>query len=363
MSTETHTVIDELLSTPPYDMGFEEKAALYSRALSDLTLHHYAHCSEYKLILNLLGYIPGSDLLVEEIPFLPVRLFKDFDLLSVERRDVVRLITSSGTSGQQASRIYLDRTTSLNQTRVLSKIASSILGAKRLPLLMVDSPSVIADRASFSARGAGILGFSMLGYDMTYLLDDHYQIDYQRLDAFLERHSDKTILLFGFTFMIWKYLCQALQQAGRRLQIGGVLIHGGGWKKMTEHAVDNETFTRTLKATCGILDVRNYYGMVEQAGSIFVECERSLLHASVFSDVFVRDPVSFSPMDFGRPGLLQLLSLVPMSYPGHSLLTEDLGEILGVDDCPCGRKGKYFRVLGRVKDAELRGCSDVHASN
>ena len=51
---------------------------------------------------------------------------------------------------------------------------------------------------------------------------------------------------------------------------------------------------------------------------------------------------------------------LPRSYPGHSLLTEDLGVLLGEDDCPCGRKGKYFKVTGRVPRAEVRGCSDTY---
>ncbi|MDP7040605.1 MAG: acyl-protein synthetase, partial [Myxococcota bacterium] len=53
-------------------------------------------------------------------------------------------------------------------------------------------------------------------------------------------------------------------------------------------------------------------------------------------------------------------SLLPWSYPGHILLTEDEGEILGEDDCPCGRLGKYFKIHGRIAEAEIRGCSDTH---
>ena len=55
------------------------------------------------------------------------------------------------------------------------------------------------------------------------------------------------------------------------------------------------------------------------------------------------------------------MSTIPESYPGHSLLTEDEGRILGIDDCPCGRKGKYFKIHGRLKNAEIRGCSDTYA--
>ena len=39
---------------------------------------------------------------------------------------------------------------------------------------------------------------------------------------------------------------------------------------------------------------------------------------------------------------------------------QDEGRILGEDDCPCGRKGKYFEILGRIQRAEVRGCSDTY---
>ena len=50
---------------------------------------------------------------------------------------------------------------------------------------------------------------------------------------------------------------------------------------------------------------------------------------------------------------------MPTSYPGHNILTEDIGEIVGEDNCKCGKQGKYFQVYGRAKEAEIRGCSDV----
>ena len=79
---------------------------------------------------------------------------------------------------------------------------------------------------------------------------------------------------------------------------------------------------------------------------------------SNYSDVIMRRD-DLSTCDYKETGLIQLISLLPISYPGHSLLSEDLGEIVGVDNCPCGRLGKYFIVHGRVNNAELRGCSDT----
>ena len=64
-------------------------------------------------------------------------------------------------------------------------------------------------------------------------------------------------------------------------------------------------------------------------------------------------------LDFNKKGIIQLISLLPTSYPGHNILTEDIGIVHGEDNCSCGLKGKYFSVIGRVKKTELRGCSDV----
>jgi len=347
----------------PFSLVHGEKAALYLRAFSDLTSHHYEKCLPYRRLLDVLGVRPDRLENVEDVPFIPVRLFKDYELLSVDRSQIVKTMTSSGTTGQRVSKIFLDRETAANQTKVLTKLMSTFLGKKRLPMLVIDTKAVLKDRNLFSARGAGILGFSMLGYDVTYALDETMQLDLDTIQSFLQKHKDEDILLFGFTFMIWEHFYRTLESAGIRLALDkGIIIHGGGWKKLIEQAVDNNTFKNSIQKVSGIKKIYNYYGMVEQTGSIFMECEHGQLHSSIFSDVIIRDFKDFSSLGAGQQGLIQLISLLPFSYPGHSILSEDIGELLGEDDCPCGRMGKYFKVHGRIKNAEVRGCSDTYAS-
>ena len=108
----------------------------------------------------------------------------------------------------------------------------------------------------------------------------------------------------------------------------------------------------------GIKNIHNYYGMIEQTGSIFLECEEGFFHPSIFSEVIIRNK-NLDSCEVGEQGIIQVLSLLPISYPGHNLLTEDIGTIHGLDGCTCGRKGKYFSVEGRVEGTQLRGCSDV----
>lgn len=353
--------LDEMTELEPYSLSHDEKAELYRRAMSELTLHHYENCREYRKILDAMGYAPHQQHSAEEQPMIPVRLFKMYELLSTEKSQIAKTMTSSGTSGQAVSKIFLDKQNVRDQTRVLTEIIGSFIGKKRLPLLILDTEQVKRDRAMFSARGAGIIGFSMFGRDILYALDSEMNIDIAAVKAFIEKHNGETILMFGYTYMIWQYVINALKKAGVKFSVeDGVLFHIGGWKKLKEQAVDTLTYNKTIVDMLGNVRVYNYYGMAEQLGSVFVECEHGHMHCSNYSDVIIRRPADFSVAQHGEKGLIELLSLLPTSYPGHILLTEDEGEILGEDDCPCGRKGKYFKIHGRMKGAELRGCSDTY---
>ncbi len=355
------TEFDALLSLPPYGMEKEEKRAFLTEQLKALSLHHADNCPEYARMLAAWGADPARAQSHEELPFLPVRLFKEFALKSVPEEALHKTMTSSGTTGQQVSRIFLDRETSTAQSKALAKIVSSFLGGSRLPMLILDTSALLQNRALFSARGAGILGFSIFARDKFYALDERMRLDVDGLNAFLQKHRGGPILLFGFTFMIWQHFVAELRRLSLRPDLSqGVLIHGGGWKKLADQAVSAPAFKAALKETCGIERVHDYYGMVEQTGSIYMECEQGHLHAPVWSDVIIRDPRDFSPAPVGQRGLIEVCSLLPRSYPGHILLTEDEGALLGEDDCPCGRKGKYFEVYGRIQRAEIRGCSDTY---
>lgn len=357
---------DTLLNEPVYGLARAEKTAALTDILKKLTLHHDASCPAYHSILQAFGYTRERITLTDDyrcLPFLPVRLFKEYKLCSVPEETVFKTLTSSGTTGQQVSRILLDRDTASLQTKTLNRIMSEWIGKKRLPMIIIDSSSVIKNRAMFSARGAGILGFQMFGADKIYALDENMELDLPGLSAFLDKHSGEDILLFGFTFMIWQHFYKVLREKHLHLDLSrGILIHGGGWKKLVSEQVSPQAFREALRSVCGIERVHDYYGMVEQTGTIYMECEQGHLHTSAFSDVIIRDPLDFSICPHGKNGIIEVVSMIPYSYPGHALLTEDEGVILGEDDCPCGRKGVYFRVKGRLKNAEIRGCSDTYAA-
>ena len=357
---------EDILKISPYSLYHEEKKKLLTERLTELTKFHRRNCTEYRNILDAIDFNEDKIFSYYEIPFLPVRLFKEMNLKSVPDDEIFKTMTSSGTTGQAVSKIYLDRTTSSNQQKIMAKIVSDFTGSSRMPMIIIDCPSVVKNRTMFSARGAGILGFSMFGSKKIYALDDNMNLNVESLRLFLEEHKSKRILLFGFTFMVWQHFYKellSLKDNGIIFDLSnGVLIHGGGWKKLQSDSVNALEFHDRLKSICGLDKIHNYYGMVEQTGCIYMQCECGHLHASIFSDVITRRPIDFKPCEIGEKGIIQVLSMIPESYPGHSLLTEDEGIIEGIDDCPCGRKGKYFSVVGRLKNAEIRGCSDTYAA-
>jgi hypothetical protein len=350
----------DLFDKPPFAIKQAEKEQILLEELNRLTELHRGGCQAYERILR--AFHPGqaSADALEQVPWLPVGLFKSHRLVSVPESLIFKTLTSSGTTGQQVSRIYLDRETAAGQTRALAHIMSSVLGKRRLPTIIVDTKTLLKDRSQFSARGAGVLGMMNFGRAHFWALDDQMELDMDGLSQFLQTHSGQPIMIFGFTFMVWKYFLQRLEEQNLDLSLG-VLIHSGGWKKLADEAVDNAEFKRRFHASTGLARIHNFYGMVEQVGSVFLEGEDGFLHPPSYADVIVRNPQTWEPCPIGEPGVLQVLSALPGSYPGHSLLTEDLGVIRGVDASDDMWMGKRFEVLGRVPKAELRGCSDVHA--
>lgn len=345
----------ELFNAPVYDLTQTEKEALLLPLLLRLHTLHVERSDHYRRLFH--HFSTATSL--TEFPFLAVRLFKQFALKSVADDDVFRVLQSSGTTAQVPARVFLDKATSARQSKALVKIMQQFIGKQRLPMLIIDSPAIMK-KGAFSARAAGIQGMAFFGRQPVYALNDDMSLNVEAVTAFARQHQQGPVLLFGFTFMVWLHFVKALQQAEVSVSLPqGVLIHSGGWKKLTDQQVDNATFKRALQQTCGLTRVHNFYGMAEQVGSVFVECEAGHLHAPQLADVVIRDPYTLAPLPQGQTGLIQVLSAIPSSYPGHSILTEDKGQVLGTDDCPCGRKGRYFEVHGRLPKTEVRGCSDT----
>ena len=143
--------LEELLALPQFSVSQSDKERWLLPQLVELQRHHAESSAPYRRLLDTLGIDVDAPIeSIDQLTALPVRLFKEHDLRSIDIDDVFKVLTSSGTTGQAVSRISLDRSATQLQSRALSRVMAEVLGTRRLPMLIVDNPAVLANRQSFS---------------------------------------------------------------------------------------------------------------------------------------------------------------------------------------------------------------------
>jgi hypothetical protein len=300
---------------------------------------------------------------VEDAPFLHVGLFKRLRFATtMPGMKHKRILTSSATSGNGSSMIQLDNISSEYQSRSSLAILKDFVGEKMRTLVIIDSAKSLSPRGQLTARMAAAMVLKPLASDIHFLLtdsEDPASIKWGLLQKVLEHSND--LLVYGFTWILW--LSWGAAKIPENI-IPSLLntrihfVHSGGWKKLEAIKVDRERFDSALLQNLDPASkVVDYYGLVEQVGVIYPLCEKGFRHVPVWADVIVRDPITLEPM-VDEVGQLQLLNVITFGAPNHSVLTEDLGMIVS-GECPCGRQGKRFKLIGRIPKAEIRGCANV----
>ena len=162
---------------------------------------------------------------------MPVQIFKLRELKSIKEDQIFKTLSSSGTSSGKKSKIYLDKTNSENQIKVLNKILSQKFGKKRRPMLFVEKDPSQSNKKKFSASLAALYGFSILASKQFYLLNQDGEINYDILGKFMEKFSNEKFYIFGFTASVYENFYKKIKNHSLDFK-NAVLIHGGGWKKI-----------------------------------------------------------------------------------------------------------------------------------
>src|ERR1022692_233558 len=177
-------VLSELFNRRQFSIPQAEKEELLLGELTQMISEHRSKCDPYRRITDVVGRPSQIYESLTELPYLPVSLFKTHQLSSVPAQQIFKVMTSSGTTGQAVSKVFLDRNTADLQSRALSSVMARVLGSHRLPMIIIDTPHVVKDRSEFSARGAGILGMLPFGRHHFYALNDQMDLDIAGLREF-----------------------------------------------------------------------------------------------------------------------------------------------------------------------------------
>ncbi len=316
------------------------------------------NCKKYRNFLSSQKINLNKIKKIEQLPFIHVNQFKKNELYSIPKKNIYKIIRSSGTTGGNPSKIYLDKKNAYKQQKILNTIMGPITNGVRKPMIIFEK-ALLDKNNSFDASSAAVIGFSVFGKDHFYVRNKQDKFKYNEFNKYLKKNLNNEKIIFGFTFNLYNYLIRKIKKKKIKYKFkDSIIVHGGGWKKLSNLNISRNNFNKLFYKKYGIKKIFNYYGMVEQIGSIFLECEEcGYFHETDHTKVLIRDKY-LNVLDKNKKGFLQLISTVPESYPGNSILTEDYAKIV-YKKCSKSKNYKQFELFGRVEKAEIRGCGDV----
>lgn len=310
-------------------------------------------CQVYREYLELIGkgdFHPAS---IEEIPFLPICLFKSRDIVS-SSREAALCFTSSATTGMIPSHHLIVEPAVYEQSfKEGFRLVYGQSGTYNLPALLPSylerkgsSLVYMADRLIAETKQNGAEG-------------DFFLYDHGKLLENLKRFSSKTILL-GVSFALLDFAEYVKQQMpleeDRKALFSDVFIIETGGMKGHGVELSREELHRRLKDGFVSARIDSEYGMCEllsQAYSIGGE-EEGVFFTPPWMRVMARDlqdPFKVKDVTTGGLNIIDLANIHSCCF----IETEDMGRII-----PAVEKESVhpaFTVDGRIQNSELRGCN------
>ena len=170
-------------------------------------------------------------------------------------------------------------------------------------MLIVDKDPRDNIDSDLNARMAAINGFSIFGKNHCYALDNEGEVNHKKIEIFLKNYGSNNFFIFGFTSIIYESLI--LNSKKYDFSYGN-LLHGVGWKKLNKFKINNKEFKKRLSKIHNLKNIFNYYGMIEQTGSVFLECKCGYFITAIFSNVLIRDN-NLNILEKNQKGIVKLI--------------------------------------------------------
>lgn len=284
----------------------------------------------YGRYVQALGLGPVRD--PADIPFLPIRFFKEQTILSGEG-EAELVFESSGTTGMQRSRHYVLKAEVYTQS--LLRGFTHFFGAPEhwrilalLPGYSTGSSLIHMVKALMKASGEP---------------ERFYRADEDQLENDLKqyRNSDRKLLLIGVSHALlkWSERVKSPLPEVTLMETGGMKGHG--------RELIREELHQLLSERLGVETIASEYGMTELLSQAYSR-EKGQFRTPPWMRVRIRDPYDpFTYLPAGRSGGINLIDLANV-YSCAFVETQDLGKLQ--DD-------GSFEVLGRFDHSEIRGCN------
>lgn len=270
---------------------------------------------------------------IQAIPFLPIRFFKDFEIVS-DNRKVEKIFTSSGTTGSSVSKHFVTDLSFYHES--LDKSFSDFYGELKdytlfalLPSYLEREGSSLIDMVEYWIKESGKGGFYLYNHEELYhdLLEN-------------ERQGKKAILI-GVSFALLDFV------ENFSMNLNHTIVMETGGMKGRKEEITREELHRILRDGFGLQEIHSEYGMTELLSQAYSK-GNAKFQTPQWMKIKIRDtedPLSLLPQ--GKTGGINVIDLANLNSCSF-IATDDLGKIY-----PDGT----FEILGRFDHSDVRGCN------
>ena len=317
------------------DLVFLPQGHRFEDVALEVFSYQYQHTQIYRQFCDNLKRTPDNVHILEDIPFLPVQFFKSHEVTSFGH-PVRKIFESSTTSGAIPSR-HLVADIELYEQSYLSAF-ELFYGDPRQYCFLALLPSYL-DRGTSS---------------LLYMADDLIRRSENKLSGFINKDieelkdriqtakkSHQKIFLLGVTYALLDFA-----EAYQTDLSGDIIMETGGMKGRRKELTREEIHT-TLRNAFNVTSIHSEYGMTELLSQAYSTGE-GIFRCPPWMRVIARDP--YDPMSYvgaDRTGTLNIIDLANL-YSCSFLSVSDLGRVY---------QDGSFEVLGRMDNAEIRGCN------
>ncbi len=318
----------------------------FDRTAMEIFRRQAAECAPYREYLEPVGIDPRSIRSADEIPFLPIELFKTHRVYCGESEPEA-VFTSSATGGEGPSRHYIAHTA--DYERVYMRNFEMFYGPAERWSIFALLPSYLEREGSSLVRMADglIRRGRAAGRGGGFYLHDH-----DRLLADMATDSGSKILL-GVSYALLD-LAEEMAGRGEKLPPETIVMETGGMKGRRKE-MSKAQMHGILQDAFGVSEIHSEYGMAELMSQAY-SAGKGVFRTPPWMRIAVRDlvdpfdvrrapsPEHGSPTLRGGINIIDLANLNSCAF----IQTSDVGRVAA---------DGTFTIDGRVARSDIRGCN------
>lgn len=304
--------------------------AEFEREALQLFRYQAERCAPYAEYVRLLGVNPDKVTRIEDIPMLPIEIFKSHKVYCGDSEPEI-IFTSSATTGMVQSRHYVENLKIYEQA--FTKAFHHFYGDPKECSIYALLPSYLEREGSSLVYMAEKLIAECGG-------GGFYLHDYDKLLRDMSRDHNPKILL-GVTYA----LLDLAENYAPQLE-NTIVMETGGMKGKRKELPKNELH-KILCSAFNVNRIHSEYGMAELMSQAYSFGD-GVFRTPKWMKVLVRDVNNpFARLSAGRRGGLDIIDLANCSSCAF-IATQDMG--IRYDD-------GSFRIEGRISQSDIRGCN------